>query len=120
MGDSLITIVAIFLAAILMFVFPLMSISERNDDIAQLGIQTAVTEFVDKAASTGKITMDEYSDVKDYVAEHFGNVDGEKLFEYPKIDKQINVLIDEEKIEICAAKNYKQFWGKGLYLVNKD
>ena len=61
MGDSLITIVAIFLAAILMFVFPLMSISERNDDIAQLGIQTAVTEFVDKAASTGKITMDEYS-----------------------------------------------------------
>ena len=61
MGDSLITIVAIFLAAILMFVFPLMSISERNDDIAQLGIQTAVTEFVDKATSTGKITMDEYS-----------------------------------------------------------
>ena len=61
MGDSLITIVAIFLAAILMFVFPLMSISERNDDIAQLGIQTAVTEFVDKVASTGKITLDQYS-----------------------------------------------------------
>ncbi len=61
MGDSLITIVAIFLAAILMFVFPLMSISERNDDIAQLGVQTAVTEFVDTATSTGKITLDEYS-----------------------------------------------------------
>ena len=61
MGDSLITIIAIFLAAILMFVFPLMTISERNDDIAQLGVQTAVTEFVDKAASTGRITMDEYS-----------------------------------------------------------
>ncbi len=61
MGDSLITIVAIFLAAILMFVFPLMSISERNDDIAQLGIQTAVTEFVDKATSTGKISLDDYS-----------------------------------------------------------
>ena len=29
MGDSLITIIAIFLAAILMFVFPLMSLSER-------------------------------------------------------------------------------------------
>ena len=41
MGESLTTIVAIFLAAILMFIFPLMSISERNDDIAQLGVQTA-------------------------------------------------------------------------------
>lgn len=61
MGDSLITIVAIFLAAILMFVFPLMSISERNDDIAQLGIQTATVEFVDNVAGTGKITLDDYS-----------------------------------------------------------
>lgn len=61
MGDSLITIVAIFLAAILMFVFPLMSISERNDDIAQLGIQTATTEFVDNISSTGKITTEDYN-----------------------------------------------------------
>ena len=60
MGDSLITIVAIFLAAILMFVFPLMSISERNDDIAQLGVQTATIEFVENIGSTGKITMADY------------------------------------------------------------
>ena len=46
MGDTLITIVAIFLAATLMFVFPLVSISERNDDISQLGVQTATVEFV--------------------------------------------------------------------------
>ena len=38
-----------------------MSISERNDDIAQLGIQTATVEFVDNVASTGKITLDDYS-----------------------------------------------------------
>lgn len=61
MGDSLITIIAIFLAAILMFVFPLMSISERNDDIAQLGIQTATTEFVDNISSIGKITTEDYN-----------------------------------------------------------
>ena len=60
MGDSLITIVAIFLAAILMFVFPLMSISERNDDIAQLGVQTATIEFVENVGSTGKITLADY------------------------------------------------------------
>ena len=61
MSDSLITVVAIFLAAILMFIFPLMSVAERSDDIAQLTVQTAVTEFVDTARSTGKITIDEYS-----------------------------------------------------------
>ena len=38
MGDSLITIIAIFLAAILMFLFPLMSLSERTDDISELAV----------------------------------------------------------------------------------
>ena len=47
MGDTLITVIAIFLAAILMFVFPLMALSERTDDMAQLSVQTATTEFVD-------------------------------------------------------------------------
>lgn len=61
MSDSLITIVAIFLAAILMFVFPLMSIAERSDDIAELTAQTAVSEFVDTTRSAGKITMDDYT-----------------------------------------------------------
>ena len=60
MGDSLITIIAIFLAAILMFVFPLMSLSERTDDISQLAVQTATTEFVDNIRTTGKITLDDY------------------------------------------------------------
>ena len=44
-----------------MFIFPLMSISERNDDIAQLGVQTATVEFVDNVRSTGKITQDNYN-----------------------------------------------------------
>lgn len=60
MGDTLMTVVAIFLAAILMFVFPLMAISERNDDIAQLEVQTATTEFVDNIRVTGKITQNDY------------------------------------------------------------
>ena len=60
MGDSLITIVAIFLAAVLMFVFPLMSMSERTDDVSQLAVQTATTDFVDKVRTTGKLTLDDY------------------------------------------------------------
>lgn len=60
MGDSLITIVAIFLAAILMFVFPLMSMSERTDDVSELAVQTTTTEFVDKVRTTGKLTLEDY------------------------------------------------------------
>lgn len=60
MGDSLITVLAIILAAILMFIFPLMAISERNDDIAQVAVQTAATEFVDNVRTKGKITLEDY------------------------------------------------------------
>lgn len=63
MSDTLITIVAILLAAILMFIFPLLSMSERGDDISQLSVATATTEFVDNARSVGKITMDDYSEL---------------------------------------------------------
>lgn len=60
MGDTLITVIAIGLAAVLMFVFPLMTMSDRTDDIAQLAVETATTEFVDKIRSTGKITKGNY------------------------------------------------------------
>ena len=61
MSDTLITVVAILLAAILMFLFPLMSISERSDDVSQLSVQTAVNEFVDNSSTTGKITIENYN-----------------------------------------------------------
>lgn len=61
MGDSLITVVAIVLAAVLMFIFPLMSVSERNDDIAELSVQTATAEFVNDVRNTGKLTEDNYN-----------------------------------------------------------
>ena len=48
MSDTLVTVVAIGLAAILMFVFPLMTMSDRTDDVSQLTVDTATTEFVDE------------------------------------------------------------------------
>lgn len=60
MGDSFITIIAIFLAALLMFIFPLMAMADRSDDVSTLAVQTATTDFVDKIRTTGKITLDEY------------------------------------------------------------
>ena len=61
MGDSLITIVAIFLASILMFVFPLSAISEMNDNEALAMVQSYTTEFVNQIRSKGKITQEDYN-----------------------------------------------------------
>lgn len=61
MGDSLMTIVAIVLAAVLMFVFPLMSVSDRSDDISQLSVQNTTVEYVDNIRSTGKLSLEDYT-----------------------------------------------------------
>jgi len=60
MSDSLMVIISIFVAVILMFIFPLMSISDRNDDISQTMVQTQVSEFVDKISVAGKIRPSDY------------------------------------------------------------
>ena len=61
MGDTLITVVVIVLAATLMFVFPLMTMSNRADDVSQLSVQSLTTQFVDDVRTTGKITSDKYN-----------------------------------------------------------
>ena len=60
MDNTLMTIIGLFLVAILMFVVPLMSITERNDDIAQSVVQTATAEFVDTVSTVGSIKPSDY------------------------------------------------------------
>ncbi len=62
MSDTLITIIAIFLAAILMFIFPLMATASQNDEIAQIAVQSIVTDFTNKVAQQGKITANDYDE----------------------------------------------------------
>lgn len=61
MSDTLITIIGIFLAAVLMFVFPLMTVSNTQDDISQVAVQSLTAEFVNNAATEGKVTQDDYN-----------------------------------------------------------
>ena len=60
MSDTLITVIAIFIAVVLMFVFPLMSVSERNDDVSELAVQSAITDFVNKVKTSGVVTRQSY------------------------------------------------------------
>ena len=68
MGDSAVTIVAIFLAAILMFVFPLMTMADKSDDVSQLSIQSSTTEFTNKIRTTGAITQEDYDNFSQSLA----------------------------------------------------
>lgn len=60
MDDILISIFAIVLSAVLMFIFPLMTMSDRADDVSQLTVDIATIEFVDRVRTTGVITQSEY------------------------------------------------------------
>ena len=60
MGDSATTIIAIFLAAILMFVFPLMTMADKTDDTVKLTVQTATTDFTNKVRTTGYLSQEDY------------------------------------------------------------
>ena len=60
MGDTVIVIIVIALSVVLMFVFPLMTMADRTDDIAQLTIETATSDFVNSIVVKGKITPEDY------------------------------------------------------------
>ncbi len=66
MENTFVTIIAIVLAAVLMFIFPMMSMSQRTDDVSQLAVQTATEDFVVDVRTSGKLTedrLDEYMTV---------------------------------------------------------
>lgn len=68
MEDTTISIIAILIAAVLMFIVPLILIADRADDIAQLTAETITAEFVDNVIKSGKITNDDYSDFRSMLA----------------------------------------------------
>lgn len=61
MSDTLITVVAIVLAAGLIFVVPLMTMADRFDTTSQAQVEAIVSDFVDEIRSTGKITAEKYN-----------------------------------------------------------
>ena len=61
MEDTTVTIIGMIIAAIMMFIVPLILMADRADDISQLVVQTTTAEFVDDIIKTGKITRENYS-----------------------------------------------------------
>lgn len=62
MSDTFITIIGIGLAAILMFVFPVMAMADRVDQVSQTEVETITSEFINGIKSTGKLTNEKYNE----------------------------------------------------------
>lgn len=60
MDDILMSIIGIVIAVVLMFIFPLMTMADRSDDISQLTVKVATTEFADDVRTSGKLTPERY------------------------------------------------------------
>ena len=63
MGDSLSVVFATIIAAILMFLFPMVDTWERQDDLSFITAYAAVINTVDAVRNTGRLTDDMYSDL---------------------------------------------------------
>lgn len=68
MEDTTISIIGIFIAAIIMFIVPLILIADKSDDIAHLTAQTVTSDFVEDVIKSGKITNDNYEEFKRMLA----------------------------------------------------
>ncbi len=104
MSDTLITVVAIGLAAVLMFVFPLMTISDRTDDVAQLAVESATTDFVDKIRSTGKITKANYGEFVETITST-GNT----------YDVEMEVQVKDENLGKKTSQANREKIGENVY-----
>ena len=104
MNDTLITVIAIFLAATLMFVFPMMSVSERNDDIAQINVQAITDKFVNNIKATGVITENQY----DSFIQSLGATGN-------SYDVDIEVKKLDENISVKYSQAEKQKIGENIY-----
>ena len=56
MSDSLITVIAIMLTAVLLLVLPVMTMADRADDISKTDVETMTSNFVNEIRTIGKLT----------------------------------------------------------------
>ena len=118
MEDTLISVIAIALAVILMFVFPLMTMSDRADDVAQLAVEVATTEFVNEIRTTGKITPDEYSKFIENIVST-GNTYNIEM-EIKVLDENPGRIITKETREIGENVYYSVYTSQIEEILSKD
>lgn len=106
-GESLSTIIAIALAAILLFVFPLMTMADRVDDQTQLKVQSAVTDFVTKVKD-GEFTKADYENLVQTISST-GNIYNVEITAQISDKNLGKKSLLEQQVKIGAADYYVEF-----------
>lgn len=104
MTDTLMEIIGIFLAVLIMFIFPVVAIASQHDEIAQTTVEVAVADFVNTISEKGKVTQFDYNQLVQKISATGNNFD---------IQIELQVLDDNpERKSVTTDKTVK---GENLY-----
>lgn len=104
MQSSTSTIIAICVASVLLFVVPLVTLTDRNDNVVQENVKLIVEEYVSDIRNTGKITAEGFQDFENRLSAT-GNV--------YDIEMQVQIL-DENPGKKTMQANYTKI-GENVY-----
>ncbi len=104
MQSSTSTIIALVVAAIFLFVVPLVTLTERNDNVVQENVKLIVEEFVTDIKNTGKLTNAKVQNFENRLAAT-GNT--------YNIEMELQIL-DENPGKKTTQANYKKI-GENVY-----
>ena len=107
MDETTVSMIGIVIAAIIMLVIPLVLVADRNDDISQLVVQTATTQFIDEVIKTGKIDANTYQKFVSNLSDS-GNT--------YEIDMEIKFL-DENTAKIVTDNDYTKIGNNTYYSI---
>ena len=131
MQDTFMTVTAVIIVVVVMFVVPLMLTADQNDTVTQTTVDTIVSDFVNTSAKEGKISRENYDSFTQALyatgnvynveieVQHFDDNPGKKGSNLEVVGENIyySVFTDEieDKIRTDGAYNIK----KGDYVLTK-
>lgn len=104
MQNTATNVIAICLAATLLFVAPLVTLTERNDNVVQENVELIVEQFVTDVQNTGVLTTSKYQELENSLAATGNTYD---------IEMEIQHL-DENPGKKTTQANYKKI-GENVY-----
>ena len=107
MQNTASTIIATFVAAVLLFIAPLVTLTSRNDNVTQENVKLIVDEFVTEVKNTGVLSKSSYQNFQNKLAATGNTYD---------IDIEVHHL-DENPGKKTAQANYTKI-GENVYYVD--
>jgi len=105
MQNSTATIIALLVAGVLLFIVPLVTLTDRSDNVAQENVKLIVEEFVTDIRNTGKLTRAKYQEFENKLDATGSN----------SYDIEIEVkYLDENPGKKTAQTNYTKI-GENVY-----